>query len=143
MENSEGSPSIILGDFKIFKTISDKTCKSAKKKRRKKNTPKNFTHNKLTNAPLFHAPYPRQLSYIALKRMINNPKLKDFTFPDISITLSHLLKSFKNALLQYYDGKAFLLFQITGIDTKLSDRSLKQLLNIFNPYDQDLFLFLH
>lgn len=39
--------------------------------------------------------------------MIKTPKLKDFTFPDISITLSHLLKSFKNALLQYYYAKAF------------------------------------
>lgn len=58
MENSEGSPSIILAayDFKKIKTVSDKTCKSAKKKRKKKIQPKNLPHNKLTNPPLFHAP---------------------------------------------------------------------------------------
>lgn len=75
--------------------------------------------------------------------MLNSPELKDFTFPDISVTRSHLLKSFKNALLQYYYEKAFPLFQITEIKTRLGDRSLKQLFNIFNPYDQDLCSFPH
>lgn len=73
--------------------------------------------------------------------MLNSPELKDFTFPDISITHSHLPKSFKDALLQYYCEKAFPLFQITEIKTKLGDRSLKQLFNIFSPCDQDLCLF--
>lgn len=75
--------------------------------------------------------------------MINSSKLKDFTFPDISVMLSCLLNSFKNALLQYYYEKACPLFQITEMKTKLGDRSLKQHFNIFNPYGEGLCLFPH